>query len=340
MLTVETIARYRGRLVLAQEGRVPGAPRAGLIMGGAVVAVVMGLTLHAGVQGFAQSTINGLVSGVLIALAAIGLTLIFGVMRLVNFAHGELLTIGAYVALATKSWFGLPLLAAGVVAMITVGVVGGLLEVGLWRPLRRKGAGLPQLLIMSLGLAFVLQYSLEFIASPRPRAMGANMTSTVAVAGIRVGTTQLLVVGVSALLLVAFGAALKLSPTGKRMRALADNFALAETTGIDAGRVVLWTWVVAGALTGLAGVLYGAAAGVVTPTMGADILLSLFAAVILGGLGNAYGAVAGGILIGITQEWSTLVIDSRWKLAVGFGVLAVTLIFRPHGLFGVRRRTF
>jgi neutral amino acid transport system permease protein len=110
-------------------------------------------------------------------------------------------------------------------------------------------------------------------------------------------------------------------------------------TGINTDRVVIATWIFAAGLAGLAGVLYTAAIGTMTPNLGFFLLLSLFAAVILGGIGSAYGALAGGLLLGLAQEWSTLVIDPRWKVAVGFGILILVLIVRPQGLFGRRERT-
>jgi neutral amino acid transport system permease protein len=125
---------------------------------------------------------------------------------------------------------------------------------------------------------------------------------------------------------------------GKQMRALSDSVDLAETTGIDTGRVILITWVFAGAAAGLAGVLYAASIGSFTPDFGSLLLLSLFASVILGGIGNAYGALAGGIVLGLVQEWSTLLVDARWKVAIGFGILILVLIVRPQGIFG-RART-
>jgi neutral amino acid transport system permease protein len=136
--------------------------------------------------------------------------------------------------------------------------------------------------------------------------------------------------------LVAVGLLLRLTLLGKRMRALADNLDLAETAGIDTERIVLYTWLFAGALAGLAGVLAGAITNV-RPEMGFALLLPIFAAVILGGIGDAFGALAGGLVLGVMIEWSTLFIDFRWKTAVGFAVLILVLIVRPQGIFGKAR---
>jgi len=131
---------------------------------------------------------------------------------------------------------------------------------------------------------------------------------------------------------------LRRSRLGKEIRALSDSAELAETSGIDTDRIVLYTWILAGGLAGLAGVVYGASVGVVTPNLGFEIVLSLFAAVIVGGIGNAYGALAGGILIGLVQEWATLVAPASIKVAVGFGAMILVLVLRPQGIFG-RART-
>jgi branched-subunit amino acid ABC-type transport system permease component len=136
--------------------------------------------------------------------------------------------------------------------------------------------------------------------------------------------------------LLAVGMMLKFSLLGKRMRALSDNFDLAETSGVDTSRIVVYTWIFAGGLAGLAGVLAGAVTDV-RPDVGFELLLPIFAAVILGGIGDAFGALAGGIVLGLVTEWSTLEIEPRWKVAVGFGVLILVLIVRPQGIFGKAR---
>ena len=146
----------------------------------------------------------------------------------------------------------------------------------------------------------------------------------------------MLVVGI--LVIGIVGLALRFTRLGKELRALSDNMALAEVSGIDTVKSVRITWAVAGALAGLAGILYAAAIGSINPNFGITILLSLFASAVLGGIGNAYGALAGGIVLGLSQEWSTLFFNPRWKPAVGFVILILTLLFMPRGIFG-RRRT-
>ncbi len=137
-------------------------------------------------------------------------------------------------------------------------------------------------------------------------------------------------------MLIATGLMLRYSTLGKRMRALSDNLELAETSGIDTSRVILWTWILAAGFAGLAGVLYGATTQL-QPDMGVELLLPIFAVVVLGGIGNAFGALAAGVLLGVVIEWSTLVFDERWKFAIGFVVLILVLVIRPQGIFGKAR---
>jgi neutral amino acid transport system permease protein len=191
---------------------------------------------------------------------------------------------------------------------------------------------------MALGLAFVLRNTIQIIAGTDVRQIGANVTASITFGGgLHIGRTELWVLIVALAALVTLALLLRETRLGKQIRALSDNPELAETTGIDTERIILVTWLLAGALAGLAGVIYGASVGVVTPNLGFEIVLSLFAAVIVGGIGNAYGALAGGILIGLVQEWSTLVAPASIKVAVGFGAMILVLILRPQGLLGRAR---
>jgi neutral amino acid transport system permease protein len=191
---------------------------------------------------------------------------------------------------------------------------------------------------MALGLAFVIRNVIQLIAGTDVRQLGANVTAAITFGGgLHIGRTELWVVLVGIAVLLALALTLKVTRLGKQIRALSDNPELAETTGIDTDRIVLVTWALAGALAGLAGVVFGASVGVVTPNLGFGIVLSLFAAVIVGGIGNAYGALAGGLLIGLVQEWSTLVAPANIKVAVGFCAMILVLILRPQGLLGRAR---
>jgi len=299
-----------------------------------IVAVVLGVTQ--GWTELAQATVNGIVAGNYYALGAVGLTLIFGVLRLVNFAHGEFLTLGAYLMLLF-GYFDLPLIAAAVFGVAATAVFSLALEISVCRPVRRRGAGELQLLLFALGLAFFMRNAIAFVATSEDRQTPADVTASVSIGALRIGRTELIVtlLGIAVIVLVATG--LRSSFLGKQMRALADDIDLAETTGIDTNRIVLITWAVSGALAGLAGIFYALPAGAVNPNLGFSLILRIFAAVVVGGIGNAYGALAGGLLIGLVQEWSTLVIEPSVKVAVGFAMLILVLLVRPQGLFGRAR---
>jgi neutral amino acid transport system permease protein len=228
--------------------------------------------------------------------------------------------------------------ALGVVfAMATAALMAVAFELVLWRPMRARQAGLLQLLLASIGLALVIRSVIQYFWSTEIRVLDVNTTATVTFLGLRIGRMQLIVIGIGFVALTMVGLMLRETLLGKRMRALADNIDLAETAGINTGRVILYTWLLAGALAGLAGVL-DASVTSLSPNFGFDLLLPIFAAVILGGIGDAYGALAGGMLLGLVTEWSTLFIDAKWKIGVGFAALLLALIIRPQGIFG-RART-
>ena len=289
-----------------------------------------------GLHDVAQTGLNGLALGSVYALGAVGLTLVYGILKLVNFAHGDFLTFGAYMAFLMNVTWGVPLVFAIFWAMALTALLGVFFERVMWGPMRARKAGLLQLLLMSIGLAFVIRYSIQYAWGTEVRFLDVNNFATVEFLGLRIGRTELIVIGVGFAVLLGVGLMLKFSLLGKQMRALSDNLDLAETTGINTSRVIFYTWLFAGALAGLAGVLAGAVTDV-RPELGFALLLPIFAAVVLVGIGDAFGALAGGIVLGLVIEWSTLFIDFRWKNAVGFAVLIIVLIVRPQGIFGRAR---
>jgi neutral amino acid transport system permease protein len=263
----------------------------------------------------------------------VGLTLVYGILKLVNFAHGDFLTFGAYMAYIVSVTWGLPLVAAILFAMASTAVLGVFFERIMWAPMRRRGAGFLQLILMTIGLAFLIRSVIQFIWGTEIRELDVNVTSSVEFLGLRIGQTELMVVIVGFVVLTAVGLLLRFSLLGKQMRAVSDDLELAETAGIDTRRVILYTWIFAGALAGLAGVLAGATTNI-KPELGFELLLPIFAAVVLGGIGDAFGALAAGVVLGLVIEWSTLFVEARWKVAVGFVVLVLVLVVRPQGIFG------
>src|SRR6201991_3186991 len=271
--------------------------RPALVAFGVIAVIVLVLIAAEGLHDVAQTGLSGLTLGTIYALGAVGLTLVYGILRLVNFAHGDFLAFGAYMAYLVNVTWGLPLAAAICFAMAATAVLGLLTERLMWGPMRGKGAGFLQLILMSIGLAFVLRSAIQWFWGNEIRTLDVNITDSVTFLGLRMGQTELLVVVVGIAVLLAVAAVIRFSLLGKRMRALSDIIDLAETAGIDTRRVILSTWLFAGALAGLAGVLSGALTHL-RPEFGFELLLPIFAAVILGGIGNPLGALTAGLVLG------------------------------------------
>jgi neutral amino acid transport system permease protein len=301
----------------------------------AAVLALIGLALVAseGLHNVAQTALNGLTNGSIYALGAVGLTLVYAILKLTNFAHGDYLTFGAYMAYLVNVTWDLPLVVATLFAMVATAIMSLFFERVMWRPMRAKRAGFLQLILMSIGLAFVIRSAIQWFWGTEIRSLNVDITSTVTFLGLRIGRTELIVIIVGIAVLISVGLLLRYSLLGKQMRALADDLDLAETAGIDTRRIILYTWILAGALAGLAGVLAGELANL-TPDLGFTLLLPIFAAVILGGIGNPFGALTAGLVLGVVIEWSTLVVDARWKVTFGFIALIIALIIRPQGIFG------
>jgi neutral amino acid transport system permease protein len=298
--------------------------------------LVLIIVISKGLHDTAQTGLNGLALGSVYAIGAVGLTLVYGILKLVNFAHGDFLTFGAYMAFLVNVTWGAPIVVAALFAIVMTALLGVLFERLMWGPMRARKAGLLQFLLMSIGLAFLIRYSIQYAWGTEVRSLDVDRFAVVKFLGLRIGRTELVVIIVGLAVLLAVGAMLRYTLLGKRMRALADNLDLAETSGSDTSRVILYTWLFAGGLAGLAGVLAGAVTDV-RPELGFGLLLAIFAAVVLGGIGDVFGALAAGIVLGLLIEWSTLFIDFRWKIAVGFAVLIIVLILRPQGIFGRAR---
>ena len=310
--------------------------RPAAIAGVVVLNIALVLVLLHGLQPVSQRGLNGLSLGAIYALGAVGLTLVYGILKLVNFAHGDFLTFGAYMAYLVNVTWELPLVFGVALAIAATAFLGIALEKVMWGPMRTKGAGMLQLLLMAIGLAFVVRYGIQFVWGTELRQLDVNRTDTVEFLGLRIGRTQLIVIVVGFVTLISIGLMLRLSLLGKRMRALSDSLDLAETSGIDTRRVILWTWIFAAGLAGLAGV-FTAAITQLQPEMGFELLLPIFAAVVLGGIGNPFGALAAGVVLGVVIEWSTFFVTPGLKLAVGFVILILVLIIRPEGILGKAR---
>ena len=289
-----------------------------------------------------QLAANGLVTGSVISIAAVGVSLVYGILRIVNFAHGDYLVFGAYVALAVNVGLGGHIVVAAIGAIAVTALLATALEFALWRPLRRKGAGLFSLFIAAIGLALVLRHVVFLVGEARPRRFDVDVFQVYDLGAIRLSQSQLIAIVIAFVAIVLVGLMLARTSLGKAMRALADDRSLAAVAGIDVDRTVVLTWVVAGGLAGIAGLLQALILNAFTPNFGFALLLPIFAAVVLGGIGSAYGALVGGVALGLVMEvstWSALAggAPAVYKPVVAFGVLVLVLLLRPQGVFGRAR---
>jgi neutral amino acid transport system permease protein len=288
----------------------------------------------------AQLFVNGIAVGAIIALAAVGLTLTNGILRLPNFAHGDFMTLGAYMALMfdtqildsvisnteLKIWVAIALGS-------TLTIVAFLLsEYLIWKPMRNRRADSTTLIIISIGLALFLRNGIIFIWGGSNQSYDLPVQTALDIMGLKIPYYRLVVIGLALLAVLGLHLLLQNTKIGKAMRAVADDLDLASVSGIDVQRVVMWTWVIAGGLTALSGGLY-ALIQAARPNMGWFLILPLFASIILGGIGNPYGAIFGALIIGITQEVSTYWIPTEYKLAVALVVMVLVLLVKPQGLF-------
>ena len=287
----------------------------------------------------AQTVFNGFKFGLIIAMSAIGLSLIYGTTGLVNFAHGELVTFGAVVAwYFNSSWGGLNLVLAAVVTVVVCGMLGAGLETGLFRPLRRRRLGIFQLVVVTIGLSLLGRQVIQlfFGAEPQPYA-DFQVQERWEFGPWAVTPRELVTVAVIMAALVGVGLMLQGTRFGKAARAVSDNADLAEASGINVNRVVLMVWAMGAALAGLGGVFQGLDTDI-DPFLGFQLLLLIFAGVELGGLGTAFGALAGSLIIGMFTEVSTLWISPELKFVVPLVALIGVLLIRPQGLFGIKAR--
>ncbi|MGB9358681.1 MAG: branched-chain amino acid ABC transporter permease [Acidimicrobiia bacterium] len=285
--------------------------------------------------------ISGLKLGAIIALCAVGLSLVYGVTGLVNFAHAEMVTLGAVAAYffhaspAGPEW---PLAIAAVPAILVGAGFGWAQEQGLWKPLRIRNTGLIAMMVVSIGLSFAVRHIILIIFGGEPRAYPDFAGQPpIEILGISVVPKNLITIGVALLVLAGVGLFLQRSRAGTAMRAVSDDADLAESSGIDVNRVILITWMLAGGLAALGGIFFGLNEAVQWD-MGFSLLLLIFAAVVLGGLGTAYGAMVGGFVVGVAVEMSTIFVPNELKTAVGLAVLILMLLIRPQGLFGTKER--
>ncbi len=296
-----------------------------------------------------QFVVDGLVAGAVIGLGAVGVTLTYAILRFANFAHGEFIAWGAYLTLTVSGLLGLavggtgaplgpfsftgPVLAAGLVAVLLTGVLALALDRVLFRPLRRTGEGIVAVMA-SFGASLALRSLIEAVFSSRP----AYFTRALQIArplglGARITPNQAATLAVAAVLVAVVQIVMTRTRMGRSMRAVAENPSLARVNGIDVEGVIRATWLIGGALAAASGIVVGLLVQV-RPSMGFDLLLPLFAAAILGGIGSVPGAVLGGLIVGLSEAAAVAFVGAQWRGAVAFAILIAVLLVRPSGLFG------
>lgn len=300
-----------------------------------------------------ELVVNGLFLGSIIALGAIGLSLVYGILKFAHIAHGDFMTWGAYIAFFLLGTlfpriglegaglgpftFGPSLFLALPLTVLALVATAIILDRTIYRRLRHRGIGTVVIAMASLGVAIGMRGLVQVIwgggTEQYPRLSKPFYQLPF---DVRIPPDGLFIIAVTVILVLALYLFLTRTKMGKAMRATSDNLELARVSGIDTERVIWWTWAIGAALAATAGVLLAVFQAQIYPIMGWRFLIPLFAAVILGGIGNPYGALAGGLIIGVTSEVSTDWLNPSYKPAIAFGIMILALLFRPRGLFGVR----
>jgi branched-chain amino acid transport system permease protein len=300
------------------------------------------------VQVFIQTLVNGLVTGCLYALIALGYTMVYGVLKLLNFAHGDVYMVGAYIGYFVIQWFGgpnhlaipVPLL---IVLMLLISGLGtGLLGVGIerfaYRPLRNAPRIAP--LITALGVSFVLENTVLLLFGGFQRSYNTtdfiSDTNGIHIAGAHIDSVEIMIVVLTALLCYGLVQLVDRTTLGKTMRAVASDREAAEMLGINVDRTIALTFFIGSVLAGFAGVMSGLEFQTISATIGFLAGLKAFTAAVVGGIGSITGAVVGGILIGMCEAFSLSYISEKYSDLIVFGILIVTMLVRPTGIFGRR----
>lgn len=298
-----------------------------------------------------QFLADGIVMGSLIGLGAVGVTLSYSILRFANFAHGEFIAWGTYMTLVLTAAistlfgghtgtigplsFGWPLLVAGMVAAALTGGLAVALDRVLFSKLRSKGNAIV-MVMASFGASMALRSFLEFVFTSRPAYFTRDIQMAVPVGlDIRLTPDQFFLIFLTMIIVIGMDRFLTLSATGRAMRAVSENPALARVAGVDVESVIRATWIIAGVLATASGVMLGVTVQI-RPFMGFDLLLPLFAAAILGGIGSMPGAMLGGLIVGVAEAAAVQIVGADYRAAVAFLILIAVLLVKPSGLFGVR----
>ena len=286
---------------------------------------------------FWQQAASGLRMGLLLALGAVGLSLVFGTTGLSNFAHAEMLSMGGILAFLAMQLTG-NIWLSGALVVIVMAAFGWMQDAVLWKPLRKRRLSLTQMMIVSIGFSIVLQNIFQFFFGANILRIDPSTPKTVTLAGITLTVQSYVAMGIALVAIIAVALVMKYTRFGRATRAVADNRPLAEASGIDVDRVIRSVWTVGVALAGLSGVLLGLVLNGIAWNTGWHYLLLLFAAVILGGIGTTFGAIVGALIIGLVIEMANIWLPGDLKHAAALLILIVVLLVRPQGLFGRKER--
>ena len=282
-----------------------------------------------------QSSANGIRLGLLLALASVGLSLIYGTTGLANFAHAEQVGLGGILGYYFVNQHGMNLWLGGLVIVALCAATGWFQDRLMWQPLRRRGLGLTQLMIVTIGLSLAMQYSFQYFVGARTVRVVKNNPTVRDLGPITMTNQSFIAMAIAVVVLAAVGFALLRTRIGRATRAVSDNPALASASGIDVDKVIRLVWTVAMGLAGLSGLMYALVTNGIKWDSGLQILLLLFAAVTLGGLGTAFGALVGSLIIGLVVELSPVLgMPGDFKYATALLILILLLLVRPQGLLG------
>ena len=287
-----------------------------------------------------QLTLNGLLTGAILALTGVGASLVFGIQRVANFAHGEYLTFAAYIALLLNVGLGQNIAVAALGAMVATALLAVGMHFLVLRPLR--GRGLVAMSLITTGIGLMLRNVIFLGAGPRVRQYGIDQSAVFDLGLVRISPGQAVALAITVVVAPAVALLLARTRIGKAMRATADNRDLAAISGIDVDRIGTYVWLLAGALAGLGGVMFAVVQGIFEPNLGFQVLFLIFTTVVLGGIGSAYGALVAGLVLGLAMDLSTWSgfaggLDARFKPVLAFAALILLLLYRPQGLFGKTR---
>lgn len=280
-----------------------------------------------------QQLINGLSLGSIYALIALGYTMVYGIIKLINFAHGDIYMLGAYLGFFATSVFKMPFIPALITAMVGAAIAGMIIERFAYRPLRN--APRIAVLITAIGVSLFLEYGGMWLVSPQPRTFPAVFEAhTYNIGGFIVNNQQIVILAVAVILMLVLTYVINRTKTGKAMRAVSFDADAARLMGIDVNRVISFTFGVGSALAAAAGVLVGIYYNSIDPLMGIMPGLKAFVAAVLGGIGVIPGAMAGGVILGVIEALVSGFISSTFRDAAAFAILIIILLFKPSGLFG------